>query len=86
LGGLLNGYAWDTLPDGRLVIGTNRRGVFVATDATNRSLDFRPGPVRPDTGFEVIGNEIVLTRGRRVQVSVDAGHSWQVRDLRLPHG
>ena len=85
LGKLLNGYAWDTLPDGRLVVGTNRSGVFVATDATNRRLDFRPGPVPPDTQFEVVGEDIFLARGRRVQVSPDAGRTWKVIDLQLPH-
>jgi hypothetical protein len=86
LGGTLDGYGWQALPDGTLVVGTNRRGLMVATDATNRVFEFRPGPVRAYLAdFDLLGHDIVVATGRRaLQISTDEGQTWHTIDLRLP--
>jgi hypothetical protein len=84
LGTGLNPYAWGMLPDGRLVAGTNRPGLMVATDSTNTLMEYRPGPVPVGWGAQIVGDELLVIRGGTVQVSKDAGLTWQAIDLQLP--
>ena len=84
LGGMLNPYAWGALPDGRLVTGTNRPGLMVATDSTNTLMDYRPGPVPVGWVAQIVGSQLIVARGGSVRVSKDAGLTWQEFDLRLP--
>lgn len=86
LGGQLNPYDWGTLGDGRLVTGTNRGpGVMVATDPTNRLLDYRPTPAPMSAWFDILGDQfVVVGRGGFVHVSTDAGLTWEKFDLQLP--
>lgn len=81
LGDLLNPYGWGMLPDGRLVTGTNRPGLMVATDNTNTQMDYRPGPIPVNFGFEIIDDLLVSLRGRGLDVSNDAGLTWQHIEL-----
>jgi hypothetical protein len=59
---------------------------MVATDATNRVFEFRPGPVRAYLAdFDLLGHDIVVATGRRaLQISTDEGQTWHTIDLRLP--
>jgi hypothetical protein len=86
LGGDLNGYGWQALPDGTLVVGTNRRGLMVATDASNQVFEFRPGPVQAySADFDLLGRDIVVATGRRaLQISTDEGKTWHTIDLGMP--
>jgi len=84
LGNGLNPYAWGMLPDGRLVAGTNRPGLMVATDSTNTLMEYRSGPVPVGWGVQVVGDELLVIRGRMVHLSKDAGLTWQTIDLQLP--
>lgn len=84
LGTQLDPYNWDTLPDGRLVTGTNRPGLMVATDATNRTMEYRPGPNPMNSGFEIVGGQIFFLTSHNVYFSEDAGLTWQRFDLQLP--
>lgn len=84
LGVELDPWNWDTLADGRLVAATNRPGIMVATDPSNREMRFRPGPVPVGVGFTLLDDEITLVRRHVVHVSRDAGLTWLERDLQLP--
>jgi hypothetical protein len=84
LGDLLDPYTFDTLPDGRLVTGTNRAGLMVATDSTNQIMDYRPGPVSPNTFFQIVDNQLISASRGRVNFSTDAGLTWREVDLELP--
>ena len=85
LGGQLDPYNWNTLPDGRLVTGTNRgRGVMVATDPTNQVMAYRPTPAPMVPWFDIVGDEFVLISRGYAHVSRDAGLTWQRFDLQLP--
>ena len=77
LGGLLDPYEWGPLPDGRLVTGTNRPGIMVATDPTNRLLDHRLTPASMNAMFDIVGDEFLVTGGGFVHVSRDAGHDLE---------
>ena len=88
LGTALNGYDQRTMPDGTLVVGTNRPGLMVGTDSTNREFVFRPWPSKGDpvTGSWTVVNEtIILPVSRRtVHVSTDRGTTWRPVDLQMP--
>jgi hypothetical protein len=84
LGDALDPYSWDTLPDGRLVTGTNRPGLMVGTDSTNQLMDHRPGPVPPFVGFDVVDGDVLVVGPRRVKLSQDAGRTWRTIDLDMP--
>jgi hypothetical protein len=84
LGGMLDPYTWGALPDGRLVTGTSRPGLMVATDSTNTLMDYRPGPVPVGWGAQIVGSQLIVARGGSLHVSKDAGLTWQEFDLRLP--
>lgn len=83
LGGDLDGYGLQALPDGTLVVGNNRRGLMVATDATNQVFEFRPGPVRAYfADFNLLGHDIVVATGRgALQISTDEGKTWHTIEL-----
>jgi hypothetical protein len=88
LGGALNGYGLRTMPDGTLVVGTNRPGLMVGTDSTNREVAFRPWPPKGDpTGQEwtVVDETLIVPVGRRIaHVSTDRGNTWRTVDLQMP--
>jgi hypothetical protein len=81
---MLDPYTWGALPDGRLVTGTSRPGLMVATDSTNTLMDYRPGPVPVGWGAQIVGSQLIVARGGSLHVSKDAGLTWQEFDLRLP--
>lgn len=81
LGGQLDPYNWDTLPDGRLVAGTNQMGLMVAIDATNQHMEYRPGPKPMNAPFDILGGQILVFRSHHVDVSNDAGLTWRSIDL-----
>jgi hypothetical protein len=76
-----SGYGWVLLPDGRLVFDARRRGLLVATDATNQQFVFRSGPVA-----DVVDGELIDWVGARnfLTVSKDAGKTWSRVDLAIP--
>jgi hypothetical protein len=84
VGDRLNPYMFDMLPDGRLVAGTNRPGLMVATDSTNQLMGYRPGPVPPSATFQTVDQEVISIAGRWAHVSADAGLTWRELDLGLP--
>lgn len=84
LGDLLDPYDWGHLPDGRLVTGTNRPGIMVATDSMNRMMDHRLTPASMQVWFDIVGDEFLVTGGGFVHVSTDAGLTWQKFDLHMP--
>jgi len=78
--GPYNPYDWRLLPDGKLVINTNRPGLYVATDTSNGTLEYRP---RPRAQFPiVVGDDLALVSGGGlVHVSTDEGRTWETVDL-----
>jgi hypothetical protein len=84
VGDRLNPYMFDMLPDGRLVAGTNRPGLMVATDSTNQLMGYRPVPVPPSATFQTVDQEVISIAGRWAHVSADAGLTWRELDLGLP--
>ena len=72
LGDLLDPYNWGMLPDGRLVTGTNRAGLMVATDNTNTSMAYRPGPIPVGFGVDIVDDRL----------SACAGEVWTSRRTR----
>jgi hypothetical protein len=84
LGGPLDPYDWGHLPDGRLVTGTNRPGIMVATDPLNRSMDHRLTPAPMQVWLDIVGDEFLVIGGGFVHVSKDAGLTWERFDLHLP--
>ena len=86
LGKRLNPYAIQALPDGTLVAGTDRRGIYVGTDPTNTTLEFRPANIDPDRGtVAVVSNDLIATfhGDRHVQVSTDKGATWAIVNPRF---
>jgi hypothetical protein len=78
---------WRLLPDGKLVIGSNRPGLYVATDPGNTDLEFRSHP--PVSGPYaipiVLGDDLALVSGsQQMRVSVDEGRAWATVDLEAP--
>lgn len=75
-------YAWWLLSDGSLVARTDRPGVVVATDSTNRHVEFRGGPVGSLWWTRILDDQIVQVSAEGVlAVSDDRGVSWHVVDL-----
>ena len=77
----LNSYAADVLPDdGRLVFGTDRRGLQVADYLDNRTFTYWPGPVR--SGIQTCGRtsiRLIWCQGQFMHFSRD-GRSWTTTD------
>lgn len=70
-------YGWRLLPDGKLVFDSNRPGLYVATDISNRVLEYRPHPRLPHATTIVIGNDLgLLAVPRHLYVSSDEGRTW----------
>jgi hypothetical protein len=88
LGNAIDPYNPDVLPDGVLAAGSRRRGLMVGSDSTNRDLEFRPGPVGPNTFTWVLGTELVAVQRSvlTVDVTEDAGRTWRHIDLAMPSG
>ena len=79
-----NPYNQAVLPDGRMVAGTDRPGLMVATDPTNTGFVRRPGPVAMGEWVTVLGGTLVTNPNYRgtFHVSNDAGLTWQTIVLR----
>jgi hypothetical protein len=76
-----NPWVYDTLPGPRLVLGTNRPGLLIATDATNQSFELLPGPVPPQVSYDVQGRTIVSYTRHNPWLSIDEGSTWHQLDL-----
>jgi hypothetical protein len=77
--GPYNPYGWRLLPDGKLVFDTNRPGLYVATDTSNKILEFRPHPRLPQSTTVVIGDDLALLSGaQRLYVSANEGRTWSI--------
>ena len=75
--GPYNPYSWRLLPDGTLVFDTNRPGLYVATDTSDRVLEFRPHPRLSGAQTIVLGDDLALLSGtRHLYVSRDEGRTW----------
>lgn len=75
-------YGWRLLPNGKLVIDTNRPGLYVASDSSNKALEYRPRPRVPYGFTMVVGDDLaLLSGGRRMYVSADEGRTWTRVDL-----
>lgn len=75
-------YGWRLLADGKLVVDTNRHGLYVATDSSNQILEFRPRPRVPYGSTSVVGDDLaLLSGGRHMYVSSDEGRTWTRVDL-----
>ena len=84
LGGRFNGYEWNPLPDGKLAIGTRRRGLLVAVDNTNQTFEFG-STAAPSARLIVVGDDLVyVNSGRSLQISTDEGRTWKEVDLQQP--
>jgi hypothetical protein len=80
--GPYNPYGWRLLSDGKLVFDTNRPGLYVATDTSNKVLEFRPHPRLPQSTTVVIGDDLAILSGaRRLYVSSNEGRTWSRVDL-----
>jgi hypothetical protein len=79
-----NPYNQAVLPDGRMVVATDRPGLLVATDRTNTGFVRRPGPVALGQLFAVLGDTLVTDPGYRgtFHISNDAGLTWRTIVLR----
>jgi hypothetical protein len=62
------------LADGRLVFGTNRRGLQVETAPGTDSYAFIPGPIRVTSGPNVTADGLAWIQGRWIFTTADGRH------------